>query len=172
MGLPTIAQAGLSIIGTAAELQDNQVQGMQEQIDAEQNERLAHAAAADAIARGNREAAQQRALGSAIIGEQRVGLATSGVDLTEGTAAEVQTFARAATETDARTLENNAAREAWGFEKTADDIHRNAKFAEMRYQNKQVATALGGAGRVASVSAGGYTDYLKAGGTPYKFGGG
>jgi molybdopterin biosynthesis enzyme len=139
MGLPTIAQAGLSIIGTAAELQDNQVQGMQEQIDAEQNERLAHAAAADAIARGNREAAQQRALGSAIIGEQRVGLASSGVELSEGTAAEVQTFARAATETDARTIENNAAREAWGFEKTADDIHRNAKIdAEMRYQNKQL----------------------------------
>lgn len=155
MGVAAVAQGALAVTGTALELQDNQVEGYQNQINLEENKRLALQAAADAVIRGSQEAARTRMAATQMMGRQKVAFGASGVDATVGTAAQVQAGTRMMSELDALTLENNAVREAWGYRSQAEHFGRQAKLDELRYQNQQLGTALGGVGRVGSSVAGG-----------------
>lgn len=164
-----IAQALMQGLGTVLELQDNQVAEYQNQINAEENQRLARQAAADSVVRGNQEAARIRAAATQMIARQQVAFGASGVDGTVGTAADVAGGTAALAELDALTAQNNAAREAWGFRRQEDLIRRQAKLDKMKHSSRQAGTALGGTGRVVSTGAAGYSQQLASGAAPNTF---
>lgn len=141
--LSTLTGTGLDLVGGIEE--------SNARIDeSRSNAKLADAAAADAIARGTREAGKQRLEGGQLIARQRVAYANSGVDATVGTPATVMENTRATTELDAQTLQNNAAREAWGFKAKAAEFRKEAGLERRRSDRQAIGTILGGAGRLAS----------------------
>lgn len=135
------------LAGTGVQLMGQQEESAFNQVQALQNAQLAEFAAADTVARGNREAAFQRMEGGDLVGRQKVAYAASGVDPTVGTAAAVQADTRARSEMDAMQIENNAAREAWGFRTTGKQYKREAQQETIRNNYRQTGTALSGISR-------------------------
>lgn len=134
------------------------------------NQRLAEDAAADATARGGQLAGRARMQGSQLVGAQKVGYANSGVDSTVGTPADVAGQTRMMSELDAKTMENNAAREAWGFRRHGLQYGQQAALEAAKGSARQTATFLTGAGRIASglgseYSRGGWADSSSGGGS-------
>jgi hypothetical protein len=133
MGLPVaIAAAGVQLVGAGMQMYDNSVAETQRAENANYNRHLALDAAADSIARGS------------------VAFGASGVDGSVGTAAEAQGATRMMSELDAKTQENNAFREAWGFQTKAQQIRRQSQLDHQAYIGKQWGTALGGIGSAAA----------------------
>jgi hypothetical protein len=90
------------------------------------NARIAELGAVSELARGR---AQTNAIGlqhGQLKGRQRTALAANGVDLGEGSAAEVQTSGDMMSEIDRNTAEANAIRSAWGYRAQETDLQNDA----------------------------------------------
>lgn len=141
--LTSVVQMGLG-------LRANEEEGRAKEAEAMDNARLAQTAASDATQRGARESGQARMQGTRVEGAQRVAYAASGVDGTVGTAAKVAGDTRAISELDAKTLENNAAREAWGFKTFGTKYQAQAALEATRGKYRTASTLLTGAGQLAA----------------------
>lgn len=118
---------------------DSSIQGgIEQKKQSDQNIALANEAAADASRRGGVAAGVARTGASRLAAAQRVAYSTSGVDATTGTAADVQTETSARGELDALTIENNAAREAWGFKSHGMAFAKQAGLDSSR-TNREIA---------------------------------
>ncbi len=116
------------------------------------NRRFTNQSAEDVIERGGEEvAAYQREL-SQVTGQQRVGLAAQGIDLSQGTAAEIARQTRAIGEQDVATIRRNIEREAWGI-RTQANINYRAGMAQSQ------ASAFGAAGTLLSAAGSGWSAY-------------
>lgn len=82
---------------------------------ANNNATLAEYEALDATKRGDEDAAAIRRNADMLKGSQRASMAAKGLDLAEGTAAELQDQTEFFALTDMATAKNNAARQAWGI---------------------------------------------------------
>lgn len=116
------------------------------------NASLAEAQAADAVSRGGQEAERVDAQTRTLTGAQRTAFAGQGVDVSRGSAADVQANDRQLGALDAITIRNNAARAAWGFNVQASSFRSQADFAQRAGENQARAfrsqatsTLLGGA---------------------------
>lgn len=111
------------------------------------NLQYAEMAAEDVEARGREEiAAYQRQL-SQVTGQQRVGLAAQGIDLTQGTAAEIARQTADIGSRDIAMIRRNIEREAWGI-RTTGDINYRTGIAQAQASMFQAAgTLIGAAGR-------------------------
>lgn len=138
-----------SVAGTGLELSAEIQESDARRNELRNNARLADLAATDATSRGMSEAGKQRMAGSQLVAKQFVGYANSGVDPTQGTAARTQEWTRAVSELDAQTLQNNAAREAWGFKTKANEMRTEEVNERRRSENRRWGTVLGGVGRLA-----------------------
>lgn len=116
------AAAGLNLAGMFMGAYGQHKAGKVNQQLSEYNAGVAEYQAADAIKRGQVEATRRRTLTRGVIGSQRVSLARQGVDVNDGSALDVQADAAYLGELDAQTIQNNAAREAWGFKVQAYDM--------------------------------------------------
>lgn len=90
------------------------------------NARIAEIGAQSVLSQGR---AQTNAIGlqaGQLKGRQRVALAANGVDLGEGSAAEVQTGTDMMKEIDRNTAEANAIRSAWGYRTQATNMKNDA----------------------------------------------
>jgi hypothetical protein len=150
--LAIMAQAA----GTLLQVQQIHAEGKFKDLEAKENEALALRAAGDATHRGNLAAGRTRMAGGQLAARQQVAFASSGVDPTVGTPADVMADSRMMSELDALTEENNAAREAWGYKKQAEQIRRQNKFDRQTRGYRMAGTILGGAGQLAG-SAASYT---------------
>jgi hypothetical protein len=119
------------------------------------NADLAEQSAADARRIGATEAGQIRAKGTQVASEQKVALASSGVDVSGGTAANLFATTMSAAELDALTAKNNAARRAWGFEVEARGQRARAAMASRRSVLGPLAASLGAASAIAGLYGGG-----------------
>lgn len=135
---------------TFMSLDDESVNRAREEAQAKENQQLAELAAADAERRGQREAALSRMAGGKLAGKQRVAFANSGVAGDVGTPASVQAESRMFSEMDAKTIENNAALEAWGFRTHGLRYREASAYESERSRRKDAATLLGGLGRAAA----------------------
>lgn len=117
------------------------------------NQQLARQAAMDALSRGALEAGRLRSDTTKLIGEQKVGYATSGVDVTSGTPASIIGESRMLGELDAQTLLNNAIREAWGFQQKAEQLGKDLRASREAAALRAFGTLLGGAGQSAGMAA-------------------
>lgn len=148
MGMLTaIPEAFININAQQKELDYNRDEGYQ-------NLATAQRASLDATERGNLEAGRARLQGSQMIARQKVAYANSGVDSTVGTAANVQADTRALTELDAKTIENNAAREAWGYKKQGEKFRKELDINRSRAESQMYGTILTTVGKLASGAMG------------------
>lgn len=120
--------AGAAIAGATVSAVGQIAQGQYNASVARSNAANLDAAAADATTRGGIAANQRRADTQRVIGSQRAGM--SGVDLSTGSSLDVLVGTAGIGEQDALTIENNAAREAWGYRTQAGYARQQAKFAQ------------------------------------------
>lgn len=115
----------------------------------EQNAAFAELQAEDAIRRGDKEAAAAIRRGEQVVGEQRAGYAASGIDVNFGSARDIQEQTMQISESDARTIKNNAWREAWGFKTQAESARTSGRFARAGGYAEARNTMLTGFGEAA-----------------------
>lgn len=143
----TLALLGLTAAGTAisaiqqkkasnAQATASEQAGQAQRASAESQAELADFNAAvadlqarDAIERGVDEENRFRSSVKVMVGSQRAGFAASNVDVSYGSAADVQADAAYLGELDALTIRTNAAREAWGYQVQAEDLRKRATIA-------------------------------------------
>ena len=118
------------------------------------NATMAEYAAQDASRRGEEEVAAIRRNADMLKGSQRASMAARGLDLAEGTAAELQDQSDFFALTDINTARNNARREAWSIRNQGANYtsEANMQRATARSINPLMsagATLLTGAGHVA-----------------------
>lgn len=78
------------------------------------------------------------------VGSQRAALAAQGIDISSGSALDVQVNTADLAEIDIMTIKNNAAREAWGYNVQASDSMTQAAMTEKAGSNKSRNTLLTG----------------------------
>lgn len=93
----------------------------------ETNARYAEMQADDVIKRGKVASNLQRKKTKQLVGAQRAALAAQGIEVNSGSGLQLQEEAMEMGAADARTIENNAFREAWGM---------RAQASEMRFQGR------------------------------------
>ena len=103
--------------------------------------------AKDAVQRGAEAEQRFRSQIRGTIGAQRAGFAAGNIDVSFGSAVDVQGDAAFLGELDALTIRTNAAREAWGFRVQAQDIRKRAQIT------RQEGVQLAEAGRVNASAA-------------------
>ena len=116
------AGAVASIVQVASQAySESQRRKAQRYID-KTNRYIAELKAKAALRRGHKKGARRRQEGKQLVGSQRANLAAQGIRLDIGTAQELQQEAQTMTEMDVVTIQNNAAREAFGFSTKASSI--------------------------------------------------
>ena len=102
-------------------------QSMQYQASVAQNNAiLAQDKATIADAVGQQEVQTQDLKTAQTLGMQRANLAANGVDLGQGSANDILTSAKMMGNIDAATIQDNAMRQAWGYQNQAADFRSNA----------------------------------------------
>lgn len=119
------------------------------------NAMIAEWQAQDALQRGARSVQQQQLKTAQLKGSQRARLAASGVALDEGSALHILDDTDYMGQVDVNTIENNTAREAWGFRNqaagyTSDSSMLSARSAAENPGGAAFGSLLGSAGQVAS----------------------
>ena len=122
-------------------------EGIASKKQADANTALANTATADAFRRGSQEAGDIRQGGAKLAARQHVAFAASGVDASVGTAADVISSTAAGAELEALTVENNAAREAWGYKKHGLAFQTQAGLDASRRNRETAGTVLGAIGQ-------------------------
>jgi hypothetical protein len=128
---------------------------------AKRNSLLADAAAGDALARGNKEAADYRLKAGKVVGTQRAMIGASGVDVGSGTAANISQDTKAIADLDVATIRNNAAREAWGYKTQSSNMLKEGEQALSASQWQAGGSLLTGGANVIGGAADAYRSYKK-----------
>lgn len=150
----TASFALASVFGGVVSAVGQHIDLQREASSLELNRQLARIAAGETRIVGARAAGEARLAGSEVIGEQRVLQGGSGVDMSYGTPADIQTTTRVLSELDAHTIMGNASREAWGLEIQAIQYGEAARAARIRSYTQPFGTLLGSAGQVGGILAG------------------
>lgn len=121
----------------------------QEQI-AFQNAAVMDAQAADALRRGRIAAGRQRQQTRGLIGAQRASFGAQGIDMSSGSAADLQADAAKFGELDALTILQNAALEDWALRTQATSTRFQGNVAAKLGRQQAYATLLNTGGSVLS----------------------
>lgn len=116
-----------------------QAQGDYQGAILDENATVSDQQAADAIARGHEASLRLGADVKQAVGSSRASMAAQGLDLDVGSAAQIPGEIKAVGALDRLTIENNARREAWGFNVQAQDERNQAKLARMGGRNEAAA---------------------------------
>lgn len=116
---------------------------------ARNNATMAEYAAQDAQRRGEEEAASIQRKGAALKSAQRVSLASRGLDLQYGTAADLQDQTDFFTQSDVATTRTNAARETWNLRAQGQQRLAMGRADALNSMYAAGGSLLGGAGQVA-----------------------
>ena len=131
----SIVQMQGEATATAAKVQQDQT-----------NQQLQLGMAASVLQRGVFDANQQQLKGDQVVGQERAGYGASGVDANSGSALATQNQTRAMTSLDVQQSVNNAARQAWGYDVTANQYGAQAGVDRQLGQDQEISTALGAGG--------------------------
>lgn len=118
------------------------------------NARLAGYQAEDAIRRGNQEAINYKTQAKKTIGAQRAALAASGVDISDGSALDIQQETAAQGAEGALQIKNNAWREAWGYRVQANQYSAQGYMAKSAADFQAKNTLLTGYAQIGSGALG------------------
>jgi hypothetical protein len=123
-------------------------QGQAAKQTAANNAQMTEYAAVDAQRRGEEEAAVVQRKGAALKSAQRAGLAAKGLDISYGTAGDLQDQTDFFTQSDVATTRTNAAREAWNLRARGQGMLAQGRADALNASNQAVGSLLGGAGAV------------------------
>jgi hypothetical protein len=140
------ATVGGSVLSATSAYQQGQVAKQ----TAANNAQMAETAAQDAARRGEEEAAAIQRKGASLKSAQRVNLASKGLDLTYGTAADLQDQTDFFTQSDVATTRSNAGREAWNLRARGQQSLALGRADALNAQYQAAGSMLGGAGQVAN----------------------
>lgn len=148
MGLETGILGAASLASTAAGTyaQSGAIRG-QASYEAQQlnaNARLANLQAARSEQLGQRAATRQMQATRGLIGSQRASLAAQGIDISSGSAADIQADTAALGALDAQMLANNARLEAMGYRQQASSLQGQARMTKLGARNAARNTILSG----------------------------
>lgn len=165
MGIPStqLAQASLvgqiggaasSAVGSYFSAATQKINLQTQAYVADTNARIAELGAQTALSQGQQQVANLTLKAGQLKSSQRAAMAANGIDLGEGSAAEVQASTDIMKEIDTNTLTANAVRSAWGYRTQATNFQNDAlmKRAGADSISPGMATAtslLGSAGSVA-----------------------
>lgn len=147
----TAAQAitlAATVGGTVLSASSAYQQGQVAKATARNNATMAEYAAQDAQRRGEEEAAAVQRKGASLKSAQRVNLASKGLDLNYGTAADLQDQTDFFTQSDVATTRTNAAREAWNMRARGQQVLAQGKADALNSMYSAAGSLLGGAGQV------------------------
>jgi hypothetical protein len=153
---------GALVVSTLVSARAQQVQGQTAKAIGRNNQILAEQAAQDAERRGGENASTARRRGDQVLGAQRAAQAASGLDLSVGTAAELQDQTSFFTDIDQKTARDNAAREAWSARAQGANYRASGDAAAYQGNLGATGTLIGGASQV----AGRWYQYGGSGGPP------
>ncbi|WP_434516439.1 hypothetical protein AB6Q56_07455 [Dechloromonas sp. ARDL1] len=122
---------------------------------ADTNARIAELGAQSALSQGQQQVAQLTMRAGQLKSAQRANLAANGIDLGEGSAAEIQASTDIMKEIDKNTVEANAVRSAWGYRTQAvnyenEALMKRAGAGAISPFMSAAGSLLGSAGTVAS----------------------
>ena len=146
---PTTVTMIAMAAGTAISAKSAYDQGQVAEQTAANNAQMAETAALDAQRRGEEEAMQVQRRGAALKSAQRVSLASKGLDLGYGTAADLQDQTDFFTQSDAATTRTNAGREAWNLRARGQQALAQGRAAASNANMQAAGSLLGGGGKVA-----------------------
>lgn len=132
---------------------------------ADYNAQVAELQATDAVDRGAESESRFRTQVRKTIGEQRAGFAGGNIDVSYGSAVDVQADAAFLGEMDALQIRTNAAREAWGFKVQAEDYRRRGEIMRKEGLNAEAAARLNAQGTRESGRAAATANYFGMAGT-------
>jgi len=135
---------GLSLLGGISQASALEAQGNYQDTIAKINAGFAERNAADAIKRGEKEANQHKQKVGEIVSEQRAGFAAQNIDVGSGSAADVQLGTDLQGIEDAKTIRNNAIREALGYKMQAFDSRNQGSIAKISARGAANSTLLTG----------------------------
>jgi hypothetical protein len=118
------------------------------------NARMSESTAQQTLLTGQREEQKSRIATANLKGTQRASMAANGIDLGEGSAAQVLTSTDVLGEVDANTIQANAVRSAWGFRtqavnQTNQALMSRASAGAINPGQAAFSSLLGSAGSVA-----------------------
>ncbi len=137
-----VAQAGAGVANGVTQSNAIRAQASYDRAAAEENAKLIDRQAQDAADRGAQDVTLIGNRGKQIIGTQRARLAAQGIDVTSGSALDVQTDAAVMSEMDKLTAKNNAAREVYGYRSQASAVRSGASLQAMGARNRARSTLL------------------------------
>jgi hypothetical protein len=140
---------GASVGGTVLSAGSAYQQGQVAKQTAANNAQMAETAALDAQRRGEEEAMQVQRKGAALKSAQRVNLASKGLDLGYGTAADLQDQTDFFTQSDVATTRSNAGREAWNLRARGQGMLAKGRADALNANMQAAGSLLGGSGQVA-----------------------
>ena len=108
------------------------------------NAGLADRAAGDALQRGQYQEGRDRLQSDRLQAQQKAGYAAAGVDVKSGSALDVLSDTSEMSDLDARIIQNNAAREAFGYTSQARSQRRQADITEQTAADQAEGTILSG----------------------------
>jgi len=163
------AQVAMSALSAYDQYKTAKAQGRYQQQIADQNAEMAELRAADALKRGDREAAKIKTKTSGLLGRQRAILAAQGFDLSSGTALDLQEDTVGMGAMDELTTKNNAWREAFGFKSEARAYRTQGRFAKLEARNTARTSLLTGGLRAVEAGVAGYDRFQSSKGTKRKW---
>lgn len=145
-------------IGLAGSMMQAQGQKQNAQFQSgmmEQNAAFKNRTADETIIAGNTSADWQRVRTGQAVGTQRSVQAANGIDVNSGSSAQIQDDTAMLGELDALTIQNNAAREAYGYRVQARQDLLNANQTVQNGNTAAMGSILGGLGSAFGSFAGG-----------------
>lgn len=126
--------------------------GKNQQKVAEYNAKVAETQALDARARGAAEANQKRREVAAVLSQQQTQMAANGIETASGSALNLASDAAWAGEMDAKTIEVNALRAAYGYEQEAVGTRLQGQVARRNANGQAIGSLLSGASKTGSMA--------------------
>lgn len=138
---------GLTVVSTLGQVASQQQQAKAITSQSDFDAKLAKLNADDAIARWAAAASRHQMQVRGLIGSQRAALAAQGLDVSSGTALDLQDESAYFGELDAQTIRNNAAREAYGIQTNSIFSQLAARNTARNLRAQSFDTLLTGAGK-------------------------
>lgn len=155
MGFGPAIGAAASLFGAGIQASAQARQAELRRQQAERDAEVAELAAVDTLQRGSILAGQLRARGTQVAGAQRVGFAAAGIDVGSQSVVNLAAGTHMLAELDALTAMNNAARQAWGYRRRAEDLRERGEAFAQQGGLAAAGTLLTGVAQAgASLSAG------------------
>ena len=149
------ASVGSMVVGTGIKAFGQFQDGQDQRKYYNQQAQLAQYQVDDTLVRGEIDEKKMRRQTERTIGSQRVNLAAQGVDINSGSALDTQADAAYLGELDAKTIQTNAKKEAWGYKVQSNDLKYRGKLAQHKGRTDSIDTILGAASSMLMQSYGG-----------------